>query len=208
MINLRRTLLPNLESTIKGQAGECYVRYAARLLLPDCEQFSNVTLPTKDSTTQIDHIFVSRFGTFVVETKNMDGRIYGRPSEQRWTQWFPRKTATFQNPLLQNRGHVKALQAVLQLPWGSIRSVVAFVGNASLMTRMPASVTTDLGFATYIRSFSRPVLSQHRLERICDAIATKRLTPSPETRRRHIRNVEQRRSGGCRSSGTFRRFGR
>ena len=208
MIDLQRTLLPKLESMIKGQVGEFHVRYAAGLLLPDCEQFSNVTLPTKNSTTQIDHIFVSRFGTFVVETKNMAGWIYGRSSEQRWTQWFPRKTTTFQNPILQNRGHIQALQAVLELPWESIRSVVAFVGNASLMTRMPPSVTTGLGFATHIRSFSRPVLSQHRVERICDLIATKRLTPSPETRRRHIRNVEQRACARYRSSGTVRRFGR
>lgn len=39
--------------------------------------FHDVTLPTPDGTTQIDHIFVSRFGVFVVETKNMGGWIFG-----------------------------------------------------------------------------------------------------------------------------------
>lgn len=36
----------------------------------------NVTLPTRDGSTQIDHIIVSEFGVFVVETKNMKGRGY------------------------------------------------------------------------------------------------------------------------------------
>jgi len=35
--------------------------------------FKNVTLPTEDGTTQIDHVIVSRYGVFVIETKNMKG---------------------------------------------------------------------------------------------------------------------------------------
>jgi len=31
----------------------------------------NVTLPAEGGTTQIDHIIVSQYGVFVIETKNM-----------------------------------------------------------------------------------------------------------------------------------------
>lgn len=66
-------------------------------------RFHDVMLPTPDGTTQIDHVFVSRFGVFVVETKNMAGWIFGSERGRRWTQVLPggRKTS-FQNPLRQN----------------------------------------------------------------------------------------------------------
>jgi len=59
-----------------------FILYSGTLFLPK-EQYTvlhNITLPTDDGTTQIDHIVVSRFGVFVVETKNMKGWIVD-PSE-------------------------------------------------------------------------------------------------------------------------------
>jgi len=52
----------------KGFIGEVMVNMAARLFLNknDYHLIKNVTIPTEDGTTQIDHIIVSRFGVFVV----------------------------------------------------------------------------------------------------------------------------------------------
>jgi len=63
----------------KGILGEALVKVTAWLRLPSktYHALHNVTLPTPDGTTQIDHIFVSCFGIFVVETKNMKGWIFG-----------------------------------------------------------------------------------------------------------------------------------
>ncbi len=63
----------------KGVAGEFLVNTAARLFLPEDEYhlIKDVTLPTREGTTQIDHIVVSRYGVFVIETKNMKGWIFG-----------------------------------------------------------------------------------------------------------------------------------
>ena len=63
----------------KGFFGELIVRLSARLLLDpnECRAIHNVTLKTLDGTTQIDHVFVSRFGVFIVETKNYSGWIFG-----------------------------------------------------------------------------------------------------------------------------------
>ncbi len=55
----------------KGVAGEFIVNVGAKLFL-DKETYhliKNVTLPTEDGSTQIDHVVVSKFGVFVVETK-------------------------------------------------------------------------------------------------------------------------------------------
>ena len=72
----------------KGHVREWIVHLSARLLLPSNRyaSFRNVTLPTPDGTTQIDHIFVSQFGVFVVETKNMKGWIFGSERQAQWTQ--------------------------------------------------------------------------------------------------------------------------
>jgi hypothetical protein len=45
---------------------------------------------------------VSRYGVFVIETKNMKGWIFGDPQQKTWTQKIYRHTTKFQNPLLQN----------------------------------------------------------------------------------------------------------
>ena len=61
----------------KGHLGEFAVNLAIKLRL-DKETYhliKNVTLPTEDGSTQIDHVIVSVYGVFTVETKNMKGWI-------------------------------------------------------------------------------------------------------------------------------------
>ena len=57
----------------KGVVGEWIVNFWAKLDLPANKyiRFYNVTLNTPEGTTQIDHVFVSRYGIFCVETKNI-----------------------------------------------------------------------------------------------------------------------------------------
>jgi hypothetical protein len=50
--------------------GEARLSHALkkRFVAPDYHLLNHVTLRLKDGTTQIDHILVSRFGIFVIET--------------------------------------------------------------------------------------------------------------------------------------------
>ena len=59
----------------KGRAGEAVVNLSAKLFLDKTRYhlIKNVTLPTEDGTTQIDHIIVSRYGVVVVENKKKKG---------------------------------------------------------------------------------------------------------------------------------------
>ena len=43
---------------------------------PDYHLMNHITLQLDDSTTQIDHILVSRFGVFVIETKDYSGWVF------------------------------------------------------------------------------------------------------------------------------------
>ena len=178
----------------KGWAGEWVIKLYARLFLTSdiYTRFHNVTLPTPDGTTQIDHVFVSRFGVFVVETKNMKGWIFGSERQKEWTQKLYRQSFKFQNPLRQNYKHVKALEATLGIRPDLFHSVIIFVGDAVFKTAMPDNVTYVSGFLSYIRSFSTPVLSQAEVERICQTIASVRHKPSWTTHRKHIRNLKTR----------------
>ena len=72
-------------------------------------RFHNIIIPTNNGTTQIDHIIVSPFGLFVIETKNYKGWIFGSEKQSKWTQSLYGKKYTFQNPLRQNYKHQLAL---------------------------------------------------------------------------------------------------
>ena len=178
----------------KGIFGEWLVRVSAKLFLDSKEYHSihNVTLRTPDGTTQIDHIFVSRFGVFVVETKNYSGWIFGDEHQAMWTQKIFKTSNKFQNPLRQNHKHVKALEALLNIPPEQIHSVVVFVGGSEFKTKMPSNVTYASGYIGYIKSKTEILLSLSEVEAISTAITTGRMTPSHATNREHVQNVQRR----------------
>lgn len=77
----------NLPS-VKGYFGELTIRILLKLLDKDkYKVINNVIIPSVDGkTAQIDHIVVSVYGIFVIETKNYNGWIFGSENSQNWTQ--------------------------------------------------------------------------------------------------------------------------
>lgn len=181
-------------SWFKGWLGELMVKISAKLFLPKDQYhpFHNVTLPTPDGTTQIDHFFVSEVGIFVVETKNMTGWIFGGERQAQWTQKIYKQTFKFQNPLRQNYKHVKALESALQLPPETLHSVVVFVGGSTFKTPMPENVTEGSKVLSYIKSFQRLLLSADQVARAVEKIESGRLTPSLATHREHVARLKAR----------------
>ncbi|NOZ55516.1 MAG: NERD domain-containing protein [Calditrichaeota bacterium] len=132
---------------VKGWLGELQVNIAARPLL-DKRRYhlvKNVTVPSGDGTTQIDHVIVSRYGVFVVETKNMSGWIFGTERDAQWTQKFRKSSFRFQTPLRQNYKHTETIAELLGLPRDRIKSVIVFVGGAQLKKEVPSNVTITGG---------------------------------------------------------------
>jgi hypothetical protein len=178
----------------KGIYGEALVKFGAKLSLPTktYNAIHNVTLPTLDGTTQIDHIFVSPFGIFVVETKNIKGWIFGGENQTQWTQRIFKHSFRFQNPLRQNFKHVKALEALLNVPSSSIFSVIVFVGNSRFKTSMPPNVTYGCGYIRYIKSFNEPILSESEVQSVVAKIMSGRLEASRQINRKHIQQRKTR----------------
>ncbi|MBL4760831.1 MAG: NERD domain-containing protein [Mariprofundaceae bacterium] len=148
-------------SWFKGVLGEFIVNILAKMMLDknDYHLIKNVTLPTPDGTTQIDHIIVSKYGVFVIETKNMKGWIFGSAKQKVWTQKIFKHSSKFQNPLHQNYKHVKTLAALLHLNDYQIHSLIVFIGDATFKTDMPENVTYGGDYIRFIKSKKRPVLS-------------------------------------------------
>jgi len=175
----------------KGLVGEWLVRFAAWLRLDKVEYraLHDVMLPTPDGTTQIDHVFVSRYGVFVVETKNYSGWIFGGEHQATWTQKIYRTTHKFQNPLRQNYKHLKALEFLLNVPAATLHSVIVFVGGSTFKTPMPPNVTYAGGYIRYIKSFKEPIFSTAEVDGIIEAIGNGRLKPGLATTSSHVRNL-------------------
>ncbi len=179
---------------VKGWFGEKFVSILFRLHLPRdrYQVYHNVTLPTEDGTTQIDHIIVSLYGIFCIETKNMRGWIYGSEKQAKRTQVIYRKKTSFQNPLRQNYKHTETLRTLLALPPDSVHSVVVFVGDSTFKTDMPPNVTYCRGCTDYILGFKEPVFDEAQLQHIHQSIKTGRLEPTRQTHRLHVQHLQAR----------------
>jgi len=178
--------------TGKGIIGEFLVNIAAKLKL-DKNQYhliKNVTLPTEDGTTQIDHIIVSEYGIFVVETKNLKGWIFGDEKQRFWTQKIYKHTNKFQNPLHQNYKHSKTIQNALNIESNKIFSVIVFTGDSTFKTEMPENVKHGISYIDYIKSKTCKIISQKEVAEIISSIESGRLSRSFKTNREHVKHVK------------------
>ena len=147
-----------------------------------------------DGTTQIDHILVSRFGVFVVETKEYNkGWIFASTDQKQWAQVLHSWKFKFQNPLHQNYRHVCAVQALLDfLPPEAIKRAVVFSGRAEFKTAMPKGVFRPLGLIELVAEQTTEVMSQNRMQFCVGRLETARLAISRETDVEHVQNLERR----------------
>ena len=181
----------------KGVLGEWQVNLLIKFFLDknDYHLIKSVTLPTDDGTTQIDHIIVSKYGIFVVETKNMKGWIFGSENQKQWTQQFFKHKSKFQNPLHQNYKHVKTLGDLLLIGSNaknnSIFSVIIFIGDSTFKTKMPENVRFARGGIEYIKNKTDIVLNVQEVVSVIEQIESGRLERGFKTNREHVQHVRE-----------------
>jgi restriction system protein len=178
----------------KGRQGEKKVSSGlSRSLNNTCYQIiDDVTLSTGNATTQIDHLVVSPYGVFVIETKNMSGWVFGGAGHAYWTQVLFKMKHKFQNPIKQNDRHVRAVQSLLGLRPYQVHSVVVFIGDCVFKTEMPPGVVRGISqLVAFIRLKDARVVTDEEIERLIKDVSTKRLTPGWQTDRAHIRSVKE-----------------
>ncbi len=188
---------------IKGKIGEGVVNLAAKLRLEPgvYHLIKDVTIPSKTGTTQIDHVIVSKFGLFVIETKNFKGWIFADAKDAKWTQVHFKQKHRFQNPLRQNYAHICALSELLDLPKDKIIGVVCFMGDAKFKTGVPNGVFLEGRYVNHIESFQTPVFSEPEVADLVQRIEAGRFDRGLKTNREHVQRLHRRTSevGGQKS---------
>jgi Nuclease-related domain len=163
---------------------------------PDYHLMNHLTLRLEDGTTQIDHVLVSRFGVFVIESKHFSGWILGNEKHAQWTQVLFNSKFKFQNPIHQNYRHVMAVRGLLDfLPPEAVRSAVVFTGGAEFKTEVPDGVFSLPEFVTHLREQTSEVMSLNRMQFCVGRLETARLAVSGETDVEHVRNLRRRYGG-------------
>lgn len=178
---------------LKGRLGEASISFWAKRLLDQnvYHLIPDIMLPTPDGTTQIDHVIVSRYGIFVLETKTYKGWIYGSENEPQWTQVIFRRKERFQNPLRQNYKHTKTLSELIDIPENHFKSLVVFVGDCTFKTTMPANVVHVRDFVKYIKNHQTPIITDAQVPEIAKVIQEWTDTVSDEQKARHVKNLRQ-----------------
>lgn len=178
----------------KGEQGEAMLRQHTdpSLAGKGYHALHDLLIPLYESTTQIDHLYVSRYGIFVVETKNYAGWIYGDAEQKQWTQVLYQQKRRFYNPLKQNETHIKALAYLLKLPVETFHSIVVFVGEAEFKTALPDNVLQGADISGYVHRFRRSLLSQAQVDEIYATLSQKRYRATAAKKRRHVRDVQGR----------------
>lgn len=92
--------------------------------------FDNVMLKRGKGTTQIDHVVVSPYGIFVIETKSHKGRIFGDCAGKVWTQVCGSQKNTFYSPFLQNYAHLRGLYALFGLDCQPFCGLIVFTSDS------------------------------------------------------------------------------
>lgn len=167
----------SLEALFKGWTGELKTKFINWLFLnEEYRVFNNVIIQTNHGSTQIDHVVVSKYGLFVIETKDKSGWIFGDPKQDQWTQVIYNERYKFQNPLRQNYGHTKSLSEFLGIEHSKIHSLVVFWGDCEFKSPMPDNVfkggILNVKFRNYVKSKNTTLLSPDEINRICSDLTT------------------------------------
>ena len=174
--------------------GEAYLSKEIQRLFsaPDYHLMNHVTLKLEGGTTQIDHILISKFGVFVIETKDYNGWIFANAKHANWTQVLFHVKSRFQNPIFQNFRHVRTVQEKLDfLPSDAIKSAVVFVGKAEFKTEVPAGVFNLLEFIDYVREQTTEIMSRNRMEFCIGRLEAARQAITNKTDVEHIENLRR-----------------
>ncbi len=186
---------------LHGHIGELAVRYKLSKLDPaKYAVINNIIVDNEGESSEIDHVVVSSFGIFVIETKSYSGKIYGHERSAYWKQYFKKSEFKFQNPVRQNYGHVMALKKVLPdcPPAEAFIPVVVFTGDAKLKISTPTATVIDIkDLRNTVESYSEPIFSEKEKVYIFKKLmAVAADADQKNLRKEHIRQVRSKKSQG------------
>lgn len=201
----RRTNTASHERTAKtkGKIGELVIHNLLSQLPDEYKLLDDVVLKTKRGTTQIDHIVVSKYGIFAIETKNYYGDIYGDDKRKEWTQiiandvtYWNGKTYTyvtknrFYNPVKQALIHMYEIRATLGQPSLRVIPIVVFLEGANLeKVETNNLVIHDNELIDTIKRHTAVCFSDSAVDYIANLLVERNIRGAVDDTT-HIRNIE------------------
>lgn len=176
----------------KGKAGEMRVaKILSKLPEEEYRVINNLLIKQGNKTTQIDHVVVSEYRIFVIETKHYRGWIYGDANREYWTQNIYGNKYDLWNPIHQNQGHIRALRRVLtDIPPGVFVSIVTFSRQASLDIRNSENVIYWDELKKLICSYQRKLISTEQAQNAYETLSAANID-SKENQKQHVRRVRE-----------------
>ena len=174
----------------KGYLGEKSVAIILSFLPSDKYYvIHDVLVKSGDRTTQIDHIVVSIYGIFVIETKNYKGWITGFDNSEYWTKNVFGNKYTFYNPIKQNRGHILTLSKQLQIHHDNFIPIIAFSNNADLKINSSYNVIYTTQINGVIKQYDKIKFSKADVLKIVEKINNLNIISS-DIRKQHIIDMQ------------------
>ncbi|MGG0658351.1 nuclease-related domain-containing protein [Rummeliibacillus pycnus] len=117
----------------KGELGEYKINIQLDQFPKNYKYHSDLLIKNGKSSTgysQIDHVIITPYGIFVIETKNYQGTIYGGKDRK---TWLINGKFKMMNPLLQNYGHIQAIKELVDKKYHEhFLSIVSFTKRCKL----------------------------------------------------------------------------
>ncbi|WP_317617823.1 nuclease-related domain-containing protein [Virgibacillus halodenitrificans] len=156
----------------------------------------------KSGYSQIDHVVLTSYGIFAIETKNYQGTIYGGKDGKTWSINGKFK---MMNPFVQNYGHIKALTAYIDKKYQDLFiSIVSFTKRCTFKVdidyRKIASneiIVYDVELSEFIHrkvsvlkiQHNEPLLSESDIASIYHSFSQANITDS-KIREEHTRALQ------------------
>ena len=184
-----------------GKAGEKRVARKLDWLPKEYIILNDIMLPTQYGTTQIDHIVVSPYGIFVIETKNYKGWIFGHENSEEWKQslWGKKKfwglsseQHKFRNPIRQNQAHTRAIKRITsEVGEFQIIPIVVFSDKADLKITTPNHIVVNWSsLRSAIKQYDTPCIPDDDIKNIINKINSVNIIDK-NAREAHVSLVHQ-----------------
>lgn len=183
-------ILNIFKSKIKGFFGEKAVSFfLSRLDKSKYTVINNIMLKIGNKTTQIDHIVISNYGVFVIETKNYKGWITGNEYDDYWKQVIYKRKEKLHNPIKQNYGHIQALKDVLwEFSDVNYISIIAFTTKADLKVKTITDVVYTTKLLKTIKKYENETIAASTKEQIYTKLISLNID-SKESRKAHVNEI-------------------
>ena len=112
----------------KGYLGEFLIFKQLKKLDKNLKILTNVYVPIGENKySEIDILLLHETGIYTIESKNFTGWIYGSEFDEKWTQVYSKfYKYKFNNPVIQNKNHIKHLSEYLNIDEIYFKNYIVF----------------------------------------------------------------------------------